>query len=255
MACAIYHVSYAIYRMPALYLFSSECWWNESVRFFLIHLSDISSCNLLTAVWTKKCAVILWEIDRPFNYSVVIHLNEVAFAYFLIVGYEVFAVGTTDLQDVAAPDLLAVRIFVYLHFAHYIPHMLTDLHIHMPINYISTCLTCSRTYKLTDLYTYIPTDLQTYNPTDLQSYRPTILQSNRPTDLQTYNPTVLQSYSPTDLQTYRPTILQSNRSTCKFYMLTHLYPLYPQTIACNLSIAVAVTLQFLTIFCMLLLLW
>lgn len=59
-------------------------------------------------------------------------------------------------------------------------------------------------------------------------------------------PTNLQTYIPIYLQTYRPTILQSNRSTCKFYMLTHLYPLYPQTIACNLSIAVAVTLQFLT---------
>lgn len=65
-------------------------------------------------------------------------------------------------------------------------------------------------------------------------------------DLQTYRLIYLYTYRPTDLQSYRPTILQSNRSTCKFYMLTHLYPLYPQTIACNLSIAVAVTLQFLT---------
>ena len=118
------------------------------------------------------------------------------------------------------------------------------------ITYLTCLQTCISTCPLT-IYPHAshaqgPTNLQTYIPIYLQTYRPTILQTYNPTVQQTYRPTDLQSYSPTDLQTYRPTILQSNRSTCKFYMLTHLYPLYPQTIACNLSIAVAVTLQFLT---------
>ena len=88
---------------------------HESVRFFFIHLGDIPSGDPLTAVWAKDSSVIIGEINRTIDDSIVVHFYKITFADFLIVGDETFTVGAAYLQDMAASDLSAVRVFVNLH--------------------------------------------------------------------------------------------------------------------------------------------
>ena len=87
---------------------------HEPIRFFLVHLRDIPRGDALSAVWAEYRAVILREVYRPFYDAVIEHLDKVALANLLIVGNEAFAIGAAYFQDVTAPDLFAVRVFVYI---------------------------------------------------------------------------------------------------------------------------------------------
>ena len=55
--------------------------------------------------------MVLGEINCAVDDSVVIHFYEITFANFLIIGNEALAIGTGNLQDMAAPDLFAVWVF------------------------------------------------------------------------------------------------------------------------------------------------
>jgi hypothetical protein len=59
--------------------------------------------------------VVLREVDGSFYDTIVVHLHEVGIADFLVIGDEAFAMGAGDFQDMAAPDFLAIRIFMYFH--------------------------------------------------------------------------------------------------------------------------------------------
>ena len=87
---------------------------HEPIRFFLVHLRDIPRGNALSAVRAKYRTVVLREVDRPIYDAVVEHLDKVTLADLLIVGDEAFAIGAAYFQDVTAPDLFTVRIFVYI---------------------------------------------------------------------------------------------------------------------------------------------
>ena len=59
--------------------------------------------------------MILGEINCTVDYPVIVHFYEIAFADFLITGNKILTVGAGDLQDMAAPDLFAVWVFINLH--------------------------------------------------------------------------------------------------------------------------------------------
>jgi len=92
--------------------------WHEPILFFLVHLRDIPRGDALSAVRAEYRAVVLREVDRPFDDAVVEHLDKVTLADLLIVGDEAFAIGAAYFQDMAAPDLFAVRVFDYIHTHH-----------------------------------------------------------------------------------------------------------------------------------------
>jgi len=71
--------------------------WNKLVRFFPVHLGDVPGGDPLTAVRAEYSSVVLREIDGAVDNPVVVHLYKIAFAHFLIVGGEAFAVGAANL--------------------------------------------------------------------------------------------------------------------------------------------------------------
>jgi hypothetical protein len=61
-----------------------------------IHLCDVPSGDALSAIRAEYRAVILREVHATVNDAVVIHLDEVAFADFLIIGDKSFAMTANN---------------------------------------------------------------------------------------------------------------------------------------------------------------
>jgi len=100
---------------PGIYLLFVERAGRESVRFFFVHFGDVPCGYALAAVWAKQRAMIKGKVNRALNNPVVVHFDKIAFTDFLVVRYEAFAVGAAHLQNVAAPDLSAIGIFIDFH--------------------------------------------------------------------------------------------------------------------------------------------
>ncbi len=96
-------------------LFLIKCGWGKPVGFFFIKLCNVSCCNALPAVRAKQSAVMKGKIDRAFGDSVIVKLDQITLAYFLIFCDETFAVRTAYFQQMAAFDFSAVRVFVDFH--------------------------------------------------------------------------------------------------------------------------------------------
>jgi len=85
---------------------------HKPIDFLFIHLCHVSCGDAGIAVGAKYRAVMLGKVQHPVNNPLVVHLHEVAFAHFLIMGNECFAMGAVDRQDVAATDFFAVWVWV-----------------------------------------------------------------------------------------------------------------------------------------------
>ena len=81
----------------------------------LVHFRYMPCGYAFSAVRAKQDSMILRKINRPFDNSVVVHLNKFAFTYFLIICDEAFTISTTDFQDVTATDFFALWVFIYFH--------------------------------------------------------------------------------------------------------------------------------------------
>ena len=87
----------------------------KTIGFLLVHLGDIPGCNMSAAIRTVECAVILGEVDRTLNDSIIIHLHKVAFADFLILGNKAFAMPAGNRKEVTAAYLPAVGVLINRH--------------------------------------------------------------------------------------------------------------------------------------------
>ena len=85
---------------------------HQAVRLFFVHFGDVPCGDLCAAVGTKQCPVVLGEVNRAVYDTVVVHFYKVTLADFLVVGDEGFAMGASDLQNVAAADFFGVGVFV-----------------------------------------------------------------------------------------------------------------------------------------------
>jgi len=80
-------------------------------------MSDIPSGYTLTTAGAKQGSMVLRKINCPLDNPVVIHFYKVAFPDFLVFSDEIFAMGASDLQDMAAPNFPTIWVFIDFHEA------------------------------------------------------------------------------------------------------------------------------------------
>ena len=89
--------------------------WHKAIRFLFIHLRHIPCGDALAAVGAEDCTVILREVDRAFDDAVVVHLDEVTLADFLVVRNPLATIRAAYGEDVTAADFFAVWVWVSFH--------------------------------------------------------------------------------------------------------------------------------------------
>jgi len=88
--------------------------WHKAIGFLLIRRC-IARRYTGSAAWAEDRAMKLGKVDSPVNDPFVVHLHEVALAYFLVIGNKVLAVGANYLQNMTALYLPAVGVLENLH--------------------------------------------------------------------------------------------------------------------------------------------
>jgi hypothetical protein len=92
-----------------------ESGWDKPIRFFFVHFGYVPSGDALSAVRAKYRSVVFREINATVDDAVVIHLDKIALANFLVICDKAFAMRTNNLQYMAALDFSAVWVLYNIH--------------------------------------------------------------------------------------------------------------------------------------------
>ena len=119
MASVIMLSSVNLFKVLLAYLYLHflfvKCGRYQPVRFFFIRFGYIPCGYTFFAVGAKQSPVEKGKIQTALDNSVIIHFYKITFADFLVMGDEAFAISAANLQNMAAPDFFAIRIFINFH--------------------------------------------------------------------------------------------------------------------------------------------